>query len=99
MNASGKTSSSEPWPAASAARSASLSIVASRSRITGSAWMHATVTGAFTAPIVSVQVQEQRVASFRQTVQPLVGHDVHPGLLRPRAARALRQEHERTAVG
>src|SRR5919197_1028660 len=45
MNASGKTISSAPLPAASAASLASLSIVASRSRITGSAWTHAALTG------------------------------------------------------
>src|ERR671935_1319125 len=44
MNASGKTSSLAPLAAASAASPASLSIVASRSRMAGSAWTQATVT-------------------------------------------------------
>src|SRR6058998_2346563 len=42
MKASGKTTSAAPWPAASAASRPSLSIVASRSRMTGSACMQAT---------------------------------------------------------
>ncbi len=50
-NVSGKTSSVAPLAAASPASTPSFSIVASRSRITGSAWMHATVTGAFTSPV------------------------------------------------
>src|SRR6266540_320715 len=44
MNASGKTTSSAPWDAASAAISAIFSTVASRSKMTGSAWTQATVT-------------------------------------------------------
>src|SRR5262249_49639693 len=51
MKDSGKTSNLAPLPAASAARLPSFSIVASRSRMTGSAWTQATVTGAFIAPL------------------------------------------------
>src|SRR5439155_8035131 len=55
MNASGKTRSEAPSPAASAASRPSLSIVASRSRTTGSACTQATFTGASTPPIVGLQ--------------------------------------------
>src|SRR5919201_1733193 len=45
MNASGKSASRAPPAAASPARPASLSIVAARSKVTGSACTHATLTG------------------------------------------------------
>ena len=46
MNVSGKTTSPAPAPAASAVRSATRSIVPARSKIAGSTWTHAAVTGA-----------------------------------------------------
>ena len=50
MNVSGKTTSPAPAAAASAVRSATRSIVAARSKIAGSTWTHAAVTGARTRP-------------------------------------------------
>src|SRR5207245_1009302 len=44
MNVSGKSASLAPAPATSATSFSSLSIVASRSNATGSAWTHATLT-------------------------------------------------------
>src|SRR5215510_3574917 len=48
MNVSGNSTSCAPCPEASAASIATRSMVASRSRMTGSAWTHATVTASFT---------------------------------------------------
>src|SRR2546423_7356057 len=53
MNASGKTASRAPLPAASATSSASRSIVASRSNTTGSAWTQATFTGSRTGVVLA----------------------------------------------
>src|SRR5437763_1731243 len=53
MNASGKTTSRAPLPAASATSSASRSMVASRSNTTGSAWTQATFTGSRTGVVLA----------------------------------------------
>ena len=65
MNVSGKTTSCAPFAFASAVSAASLSSVASRSRMTGSAWTHATRTGPFTGRTPRRGVGSARVNSSR----------------------------------
>src|SRR5205807_2271204 len=86
MNVSGKTSSLAPLPAASAARRPSFSTVASRSRMTGSAWTHATVTPLRMQRIVRepgsrrLADAEARVHAARPVVGDRAPEAVDPGL-------------------
>src|ERR1700730_10250658 len=82
MKVSGKSASRAPAPATSAASASSLSIVAARSKATGSACTHATLTTSFTGTslrlreacdelVLGLVVELQVVGSAREDLAPV----------------------------